>query len=360
MEIGFGYSFPAIRGIQARKEYYVSMCPLSMIAKIFLFDEKEINPELRAQRVLAKNRVPEIANYILKNRDNYTFSALTASVDGNVLFTPIPGADNMGTLKVDMNAKIIINDGQHRRAAIEAALKECPDLADECIAVVFFLDQGMRRAQQMFSDLNQYSVKTSKSLSVLYNHRDPFAEVTRRLVLEVSFLRDLVEFEKTSLATRSKKLFTLSSVHNANLALLYDLPESADLEKAVSLSQQFWQCLYSNIREWQHVNQGEILASKVRENGVSSLGIILHALCIVGNCLFRDHKQNWKEYLTKLRALDWSRKNNNVWQNRIMHHNRVSKSMNSVILSSNMIKKQLGLPLSKEELNIEMKFSKEL
>ena len=179
-------------------------------------------------------------------------------------------------------------------------------------------------------------------------------------MLEVSFLRDLVEFEKTSLATRSKKLFTLSSVHNANLALLYDLPESADLEKAVSLSQQFWQCLYSNIREWQHVNQGEILASEVRENGVSSLGIILHALCIVGNCLFRDHKQNWKEYLTKLRALDWSRKNNNVWQNRIMHHNRVSKSMNSVILSSNMIKKQLGLPLSKEELNIEMKFSKEL
>ena len=43
-----------------------------------------------------------------------------------------------------------------------------------------------------------------------------------------------------------------------------------------------------------------------------------------------------------------------------MHHNRVSKSMNSVILSSNMIKKRLGLPLSKEELNIEMKFSKEL
>ena len=130
MEIGFGYSFPAIRGVQARKEYYVSMCPLSMIAKIFLFDEKEINPELRAQRVLAKNRVPEIANYILTNRENYTFSALTASIDGNVLFTPIPGSDNMGSLKVDMNAKIIINDGQHRRAAIEAALKECPYYVD--------------------------------------------------------------------------------------------------------------------------------------------------------------------------------------------------------------------------------------
>ena len=192
MEFGFGYSFPAIRGIQAHREYYVSMCPLSTITKIFLFDDQEINPELRAQRVLAKSRVPEIANYILKNRDNYTFSALTASIDGKVSFTPVRDSQDMGLLTIGMNAKIIINDGQHRRAAIEAALRECPDLAGESIAVVFFLDQGMRRAQQMFSDLNQYSVKTSKSLSVLYDHRDPFAEVTRRLVLEVDFLRALV------------------------------------------------------------------------------------------------------------------------------------------------------------------------
>ena len=360
MEFGFGYSFPAIRGIQARKEYYVSMCPLSLITKIFLFDDKEINPELRAQRVLAKNRVPEIANYILKNRDNYTFSALTASIDGNVSFTPVRDFDNIGSLTVDMNAKIIINDGQHRRAAIEAAMKDCPDLADECIAVVFFLDQGMRRAQQMFSDLNQYSVKTSKSLSVLYDHRDPFAEVTRHLVLEVDFLRDLVEFEKTSLATRSRKLFTLSSVHNANLALLSDLQEAEDQDKAVELSQQFWQCLYDNMRDWQLVSKGKMLASEVRENKVSSLGIILHALCLVGNHLLKNGRDNWQRDLVQLQKIDWSRTNVGLWQNRIMHHNRVSKSMKSVILSSNVIKKQLGISLSNDELNIELNFSKEL
>lgn len=360
MGFGFGYSFPAIRGIQARKEYYVSMCPLNLITKIFLFDDKEITPELRAQRVLAKNRVPEIANYILKNRDNYTFSALTASIDGNVSFTPVQDFDNIGSLKIDMNAKIIINDGQHRRAAIEAAMKECPDLANECIAVVFFLDQGMQRAQQMFSDLNQYSVKTSKSLSILYDHRDPFAEVTRRLVLELDFLRNLVEFEKTSLAIRSRKLFTLSSVHNANLALLSDLRGAENQKSAVAISKQFWQCVYNNISDWQLVNEGEKLASEVRENAVNSLGIILHALCIVGNCLLKTRKSSWQQDLVQLQKIDWSRKNVDLWKNRIMHHNRVSKSMKSVILSSNIIKKQLGIPLSNEELNIELKFSKEL
>ena len=56
--------FPAIRGVQAGREYYISMCPLRLIPKIFLFDEEELVPELRAQRVLNKTKVPEIARYL--------------------------------------------------------------------------------------------------------------------------------------------------------------------------------------------------------------------------------------------------------------------------------------------------------
>ena len=57
MSDAFHYVFPAIRGIQAGREYYVSMCPLRLIPKLFLFDE-ELTPELRAQRTLNKARVP--------------------------------------------------------------------------------------------------------------------------------------------------------------------------------------------------------------------------------------------------------------------------------------------------------------
>ena len=59
----FEYVFPAIRGIQAGCAYYVSVCPLRLIPRIFLFDEDELNPELRAQRILNKTRIPEIAGY---------------------------------------------------------------------------------------------------------------------------------------------------------------------------------------------------------------------------------------------------------------------------------------------------------
>ena len=79
---GFGYAFPAIRGIQAGREYYISMCPLRLIPKIFLFDEDEMVPELRAQRSLIRARIPEITQYILDHPRDYVFSAITASIDG--------------------------------------------------------------------------------------------------------------------------------------------------------------------------------------------------------------------------------------------------------------------------------------
>ena len=88
MVAGFEYAFPAIRGIQASREFYVSMCPLRLLPKLFLFNEDEMVPELRAQRQLNKARLPEMARYVLENPDDYVFSAITASVDADVIFEP--------------------------------------------------------------------------------------------------------------------------------------------------------------------------------------------------------------------------------------------------------------------------------
>src|SRR5882672_12461931 len=65
MDASFGYTFPSISGVQAQRQYYISMCPLRLIPKIFLFDEEELVPELRAQRSLNKARLPEMSQYIL-------------------------------------------------------------------------------------------------------------------------------------------------------------------------------------------------------------------------------------------------------------------------------------------------------
>ncbi len=230
MSTGFGYTFPAIKGIQSGKEYYVSMCPLKLIPKIFSYNEEEVPAVMRSQRVLNSSRIPEMAKYITSNKTSYIFSALTASIDSEIEFEPYGDSqhkDKLGLLHIPLEAKFIINDGQHRRAAIEQALKEKPELGDETISVVFFLDIGLKRSQQMFADLNRYAIRPSKSLGILYDNRDPKAMITKDIILSLSFLVELTEMEKTSLTKRSKKLFTLSAFHGAT----NDLLKGLDMEK---------------------------------------------------------------------------------------------------------------------------------
>lgn len=353
----FEYVFPAIRGIQARREYYISMCPLRLLPKIFLFDEEELVPELRAQRTLNKGRLPEIARYIIDNRENYVFSAITASIDGEVTFESLaPGAEGqrVGLLHIPMAARFIINDGQHRRAAIELALRENPELADESIAVVFFMDKGLERCQQMFADLNRYAIRPSKSLGVLYDHRDSSARLAKEVAIKCSVFRDVVEMERSTLAIRSRKLFTLSAIHSAIAALFQGMEIKND--EAVSTATSYWEEIAKQMPEWQAVRDRKMTAGDVRQDFIHSHGIVLHALGRVGNTLLRLEDGAWKKPLKKLQQINWARSNSRMWEGRAMIGGRVCKAGHNVTLTANAIKTKLGLELSAEEQRVEDAF----
>jgi DNA sulfur modification protein DndB len=354
----FAYSFPAIRGIQAGREYYVAMCPLKVIPKIFQFNEESIPADIRAQRTLNESRVPEISRYILQNPNSYVFSALTASIDADTHFDALDSehGDN-GVLFVSMNGDFLINDGQHRRAAIEQALKEDPDLGDETIAVVFFVDQGIKQAQQMFTDLNKHAVQPSPSLNVLYDHRDPKAKVIREVVLNSTFFKDLVEMERSNLVARSRKLFTLSALHSATSALLVDVNKH-DIEVNIEIASEFWHSIADQFKEWQLVFNGMVQASEIRHDYLHTHGVILHAIGKVGNTLLKSENSNWKETLTHLKNIDWSRQNKD-WEGRAIVMGRVKKSRENITLSANYIKTTLGIPLQSDEQNIEKRFLQE-
>jgi DNA sulfur modification protein DndB len=351
----FEYVFPAIRGIQAGREYYVSMCPLRLIPKIFLFNEEELVPELRAQRTLNKNRIPEIANYILDNPNDYVFSALTASVDAELQFEPLVGPisdERIGLLHVPMSAVFIINDGQHRRASIEVALRENPDLADETIAIVFFLDSGLKRSQQMFADLNRYAVKPSKSLGLLYDHGDEWAEVARLLVSKTRAFKDVVEMEKTTLSARSRRLFTLSAIHGATKIFFQGITIDA-IEDRVAIAETFWNEVDASIPEWGQVRAGRLTSGEIRQDFIHSHGVVLSALARVGNALHKSSVEKWKPDLSGLSQLDWHRSNVALWEGRAMRNGKISKSNDNVTLTANAIKTALSIPLSPEEQNLE-------
>lgn len=345
-------SFPVIRGIQARREYYVAMWSLRMMRQISIFNEDELPPELRAQRILNKGRIPEIAGYILDNPDDYVFSALTVSIDSHVEFEALGAQDKLGILKVPMDAKFIINDGQHRRAAIISALEQRPELAHETIAVVFFLDIGLERCQQMFADLNRHAIRPSRSIGLLYDHRNDKAKLAKLVILKSRFFKEIVDMEKSSLAPRSRKLFTLSAFYNASADLVEGLA-TGNLNDDAKVARDFWEEVASHFPAWTQVKDGRMPASEVREGFIHSHGIALQAIGKAGNALLKTHPKEWKPKLAALEKIDWSRANAKVWEGRALIGGKVSKVTTNVILTTNVIKHALGLPLADDEKRVE-------
>ncbi|QCJ00891.1 DNA sulfur modification protein DndB [Agrobacterium larrymoorei] len=353
--------FPAVRGIQAGREYYVSMCPLGFVHKIFIFNEKNekaLTPEMRVQRHLNRSRVPEIARYLVSNPSSYVFSAITASIDGEAVFRPFDQdvSGRHGTLEVPMSSKIILNDGQHRQAAIAQALLQSPELADETIAVVLFHDRGLARCQQMFSDLNRYAVRPPRSLNVLYDHRDDRALVAKHILKGIPDFADLVELERSSLSARAKQLFTLSALYTATAALFvgHDFPNQ-DARGEIALD--FWRQVSAVMPHWGEVRSGQTSSGALRDEYIHSHGVTLHALGRVGNTLLKAG-MDLSGALPALGQIDW-RRSSHLWKGRAVVAGRMSKSHQAVILTGNQIKMALKLPLSAEERILEDNFMRQ-
>ena len=352
----FTYTFPAIRGIQAGREYYVTMCPMGLVPKLFHFNDEELPADLRAQRTLNRARVPKLTEYLVSNPDNYVFSSLTASVDGEVHFEPFNTEGvgrKVGSLTFSMGANLVINDGQHRRAAIEAALSQNQALAEETISIVLFVDTGLTNSQQMFADLNRHAVRPARSLGILYDHRNPMARLADRLSKTVSVFRDMTEVAKTSISNRSRKLFTLSSIYSATAKLLGRKDNEKIPKREEDLAVQFWNEVAKSVPDWQAAAKRDVNPSELRSDYIHAHGVALQAIAIAGNSLVASRPKTWKKDLAKLRKVDWSRRNSKLWEGRALIGGRLSKAQNNVVLTANVLKRVLGLRLTPAEKRVE-------
>ena len=353
---GYRHSFPALRGVQAGSEFYIAMCPMRLVPRIFVFDDEEIPPELRAQRTLNRSRVPEIARYLAENLDSYVVSALTASVDASVVFEAYGNegaARILGTLHVPMDARLLINDGQHRRAAIEEAVKECPELRNDHVPVLFFVDKGLKRSQQMFADLNKHAIRPSDSLSTLYDQRDPSSELARYVAMTVEGFKGMTEMEKSSISNRSTKLFTLSGIKHASRALLRKGRREEIAPEERMFATDFWSEVVSNVPDWGLAKRRKVASSDLRQNFVHAHGVALQAIGTAGADLVAAYPEGWQSRLKKLRTVDWSRSNQALWEGRAMVHGRISKARTNVRLTANLLKMRMGLCLNAEEEELE-------
>jgi DNA sulfur modification protein DndB len=292
------------------RQYYSLLISLSEIPHLFKFDDWEhCTPEVRAQRALNKARVPDITKYILENEYGYLFSSITASYWCPVRFIPSAENPDIGTLEMELeNVEFIINDGQHRCAAIAAALKENPALGKEKISVLLFETESLERLQQMFSDLNRFVQKTSKSLGMLYDHRDNLSSLTMEVSQQVDVFRGMVDKEKVTIPLRSPNLFTISALYEANEELLgKNIAQKGSSAYAALLrtAVEYWTELSKIIDDWRKVKNGELSASELRQEKINTHAVVLRALGGVGRMLLAKYPTGWQAKLKLLEKIDW-------------------------------------------------------
>jgi len=347
------YQFPAVKGCQAGKNYYICMMPLGLLSKVFVIDNGDVPAEYRAQRKLNELRIPEICEYILSNRYSYVFSALAASVDGDMRFIPDTGNENAGILEIDMAASFLINDGQHRKAAIDAAIAEDKSLKEETISIVLYQDQGLQRSQQMFTDLNKHAVTTSKSLNTLYESKDPVALITKKVVNSISFLRKYTDKERDNLSKYSSNIFTLNTFYTANKRICKVV---GDPTKAEELISTFWDNVVANMREWNEMDRGELSKKGLREGYITTQGLIILALGRLCEFYCENPEIDMGKSLKGLQKVDWLRNNEECWLNRAIKPNgKINRNEQGIFLTYVQIKRLLKLSISDEEAKRERK-----
>ena len=350
----FIYRFPVVKGIQANNEYYIAMVPLKMLSRLFPDTEEYVAPEYRAQRKLNISRIPVMCKYITDNRDNYVFSALAASIDGEYKFSPISANGDLGVLEVSMDATLLINDGQHRKAAIIEAIKEASSLQGETISVVFYGDKGLERSQQMFTDLNKHAVKTSNSIAELYDSRDELAVITRQVIQSNAFLNTYTDKEKDILGKYSSSLFTLSTLYNANKRIVRGKLENGNIEDFLL---RYWNAVVQNIVPWQELIHREISKVDLRENYIVTQSVIIQVLGRLGNYFYLHPECNIETYLRKLQNISWLRADP-LWKDRTIRDNgRMINNEEAIILTCNALKQELEILLDEAETKKERAFA---
>ena len=360
---------PAIRARIGVTDYFVSVMTLGEAARMIDYAEdvdgwtSETPPELKMQRKLNVQRVEkEMVPYLVANEDHF-YSALTVEVrtaardcvrgldfESTAQF---PGGIEFGQLTLDGTESLYALDGQHRLKSIEFAIRQRPELAGEHIALILVPFGDIARSQTLFSDLNRNAKTPSKSISLLFAHRDPHARIAKRVAEECALLRGRMNFESTSLSANARQFMTLSTLYEVTRTLLGDIGQDVEDEDEKRLA---WDvvavldCLTAAIPAWRKVRDDEEHPAYLRQRELAGHGVAQRALAELARRARAQAPTGWQELLKKVGGytnegqpvVDW-RLTNPDWQNVALQGGRVNNTSTSIQLLANELAGAIGL-----------------
>ena len=364
---GATFSLPAIAGKMGADLYYTVQVPFSQVSQLFTFNEESVPVHLRAQRDLNEKRAEAIADYIEERKNDYTLPALTASVSELMQFEPVDGFTNVGAVKIPMGASLLINDGQHRRRAIEIVLNRRPSFfKDHTISIVMFYDQGLERSQQMFSDINDKMIKPAKALNILFDRQNKLNRIVIDAI-EKTGIRNAIEFERPQPSATSSKVWSVSAIKKA-IEILTGLNDKKakelsedDVKAYFELSTAFLKALikYSFCSLSDAIRTGNpSMVQELRRDYVVSHAVYLHAVALASKLLCEPFNQD-KSFIPQFDELSSlskfpAYKTADIWQNRIVNlDGTMNPTSNGIKLGAYVVMQSAGLtiPESLQEIN---------
>ncbi|MBS0262182.1 MAG: DNA sulfur modification protein DndB [Planctomycetes bacterium] len=343
----FELSVPALRGYQGGSVFYSALVPIRLLPRLLPINENGEGRSSRGGALQANTtRGRAIAQHLLESAKGGLFPPITIAIHQPVQFEPGSRAGAIkpvaGQLIISFDAEMSVIDGADLIWAIRRVLPERPDIRDDYLTVMFHIDPDRTRIGQIYSDLSLYHHTAPKSVRIGLDTRDADARLTREVAARTPVFQNAIEMEKTTISNRSRKLFTLSALYQANQELLADR-QNLPFKQRVKLAVEFWSEVATHTPGWKAVVAGDDSAAEIRARFIHCHGIGLSALARAGRVLLKQSPDNWKKTLAGLDTLDWSRDNKAVWEGTAMIGGRLSKSNTAIAQAGYVVMRHLGL-----------------
>jgi DNA sulfur modification protein DndB len=212
--------------------------------------------------------------------------------------------------------------------------------------------KGITRSQSLFSDLNRYARPPSKSMSLLFTHRESLARIAKSLCAAVPLLRDRVNMESTTLSRNARQFITLSTLYEMTKALLGRgfTKEDIDEQVAVERLANVWRVLVDAIPQWRLVADNEEHPAYLRARYLNMHGVCQQAIALAVARSRVTSPGGWEGAVRQtFGVIDWSLANPR-WQGIALHAGRVNNTATSVRNLAADLEMQLGgLPEPQQE-----------
>jgi DNA sulfur modification protein DndB len=368
---------PALKGRLGGVDFYIITLTLAEVPRYIVGTDPnpDLSPKLRENRRATPARFAEIADYIVRNPNDYRFSAITCTYGKNGTNNPDkwepadpdapPGSPGwmLGMLTLNQQDPLIIVDGQHRLGAIEKAIDIEPELRNDSIAVVLFPYIDLRANQQLFSDLNRTAKPPTKSLNILFDYRDITNRVVQKVVEKVSVFKKRVNLELVSVAKSPNEMFTLAGVYQASDPMITGAFKGGLLQKELSKENNnedeyanfladAWEFIAEQFPEWGKVTRGEMNIAQERQNYLHWNSGVLSSVGEFIGIVMRKRTTDWKKTvktaLTHPDNENW-RRDMPQWQGLVLAGDQVLPRSAVRIQLIAYLKLKVGLPLTDSE-----------